>query len=133
MNNKKIILKYIFFAIFATFANLLTQRIILSFFQTNFFFLVAILLGTFVGLIIKFYLDKTFIFFDRTKDLKNIGQKFSLYSTNGIFSTIIFWGTESIFWIIWQKDNMREIGAILGLSIGYIMKFKLDKKYVFEN
>ena len=50
----------------------------------------------------------------------------------GIFSTIIFWGTEYIFWIIWRQENMRELGAILGLIIGYIIKYKLDKKYVFN-
>ena len=26
----------------------------------------------------------------------------------------------------------RELGALIGLSIGYIIKYQLDKKYVFE-
>ena len=132
MKNKKKIIKYILFAIFATTANLLTQRIILSFSKTTFFFFIAISLGTLIGLIIKFFLDKTFIFLDKSKDFKKVGQKFSLYSSNGILSTIIFWGIESIFWIIWKTESMREIGAIVGLSIGYIMKYQLDKKYVFN-
>ena len=50
----------------------------------------------------------------------------------GTFSTIIFWGTESIFLIIWKEETMREIGAILGLIIGYIIKYRLDKRYVFR-
>jgi len=84
-----------------------------------------------VGLIIKFFLDKGFIFFDDTKDIKLIGRKFSIYASNGIFSTMIFWGTETIFWLIWRTQNMRELGAILGLTMGYIIKYRLDKKYVF--
>ena len=50
----------------------------------------------------------------------------------GIVSTVIFWGTESIFWIIWRKENMRELGAIFGLTIGYILKYRLVKRYVFN-
>ena len=34
--------------------------------------------------------------------------------------------------IIWKQENMREIGAILGLTLGYIIKYNLDKRYVFK-
>lgn len=132
MNKKRKIFLYINFAFIAIFANLLTQRIILSIYKTNLFFFLAIILGTLVGLIIKFILDKNFIFLDRTLDLKSVSGKFGLYTSNGIFSTSIFWGTETIFWMIWQKENMREIGAILGLTLGYTLKYRLDKQYVFS-
>ena len=128
---KKVIL-YILFAFFATFLNLLTQRLILTFNKTNLLFFIAILLGTLVGLIAKFFLDKNYIFFDKKKDFLYLGEKFRLYTIMGIFSTLIFWGTESIFWIIWKKENMRELGAIFGLTIGYILKYRLDKRYVFN-
>ena len=132
MNKKRKIFLYINFAFIAIFANLLTQRIILSIYKTNLFFFLAIVLGTLVGLIIKFILDKNFIFSDRTLDLKSVSGKFGLYTSNGILSTSIFWGTETIFWMIWQKENMREIGAILGLTLGYTLKYRLDKQYVFS-
>ena len=109
----------------------MTQRIILSFSQSDLFFLLAIFLGTIAGLIIKFFLDKGYIFIDKKKFLY-VGSKFGLYTFMGIFSTIIFWSTESIFWIIWKQENMRELGAIFGLTLGYIIKYKLDKKYVFK-
>ncbi len=128
---KKVFL-YILFAFFAIFFNLLTQRLILSFNKTNLFFFIAILSGTLVGLIIKFFLDKSYIFFDKKKDFFYVGEKFRLYTIMGIFSTLIFWGTESIFWIIWRKENIRELGAIFGLTIGYILKYRLDKRYVFN-
>ena len=83
-------------------------------------------------MIIKFFLDKSYIFFDKKKDFLYLGEKFRLYTIMGIFSTVVFWGTESIFWIIWRKEIMRELGAILGLTIGYILKYRLDKRYVFN-
>ena len=129
--NKKIFL-YSIFAIIATFSNLYTQRLILSIDKTNLFFIISISTGTLVGLLIKFFLDKKFIFLEKNIKYKNDGLIFSLYSLMGIISTSIFWGTETIFWLIWQNQAMREIGAILGLTLGYIVKYKLDKYYVFN-
>ena len=129
--NKKVFL-YSIFAIIATLSNLYTQRLILSISKTNLFFIIAIFSGTLVGLLVKFFLDKKFIFFKKNKKYKNNSVIFSLYSLMGIISTSIFWGTESIFWIIWGNEKMREIGAILGLTLGYIVKYKLDKYYVFN-
>ena len=129
--NKKIFL-YSIFAIIATFFNLYTQRLILSISKTNLFFMISISTGTLVGLLIKFVLDKKFIFLEKNIKYKNNGLIFSLYSFMGIISTSIFWGTETIFWLIWQNQPMREIGAILCLTLGYIVKYKLDKYYVFN-
>ena len=123
---------YIFFALISTFANLITQRFILSINNSNLFFLTAVILGTFIGLLIKFFLDKKWIFNDISYGLENQTRKFSLYASMGLLTTIIFWSTETIFWFIWQTEKMREIGAILGLTIGYILKYKLDKNFVFK-
>ena len=131
MKNKFIL--YTFFAILASFANLLTQRLVLSISKINIFFFLAIISGTLVGLIIKFFLDKIFIFFDKTKDIKSLGRKFTIYTTMGMFTTSIFWVTETIFWLTWRQENMREIGALLGLTLGYFIKYRLDKRFVFRN
>jgi len=132
MMKRKKIIRYSIFAIIATIANLLTQRLILSINKNNLFFFFALLFGTLVGLLIKYFLDKKWIFFDNTSGLKSQTLKFSLYTAMGIFTTMIFWGIEILFWLIWQKENMRELGAIIGLFLGYIIKYKLDKKFVFE-
>ena len=34
--------------------------------------------------------------------------------------------------MIWQTDLMRELGAVIGLAIGYVVKFQLDKRFVFR-
>ena len=132
MRKSKKLFLFVFFAAISTLLNLLTQRFILSFDKTNLYFLIAIISGTLVGLVVKFFLDKNYIFFDNNNNSSNLKKKFGLYTLMGTFSTMIFWGTESIFWIIWRNENMREIGAVLGLTIGYIIKYRLDKRYVFR-
>ena len=37
-----------------------------------------------------------------------------------------------LFWTYFKTHNMREIGAIIGLTIGYMIKYKLDKNFVFN-
>tara|TARA_A100001035_G_C27702945_1_gene463399 strand:- start:615 stop:1019 length:405 start_codon:yes stop_codon:yes gene_type:complete len=132
MRKSKKLFLFVFFAVISTLLNLLTQRVILYFDKTNLYFFIAIISGTLVGLVVKFYLDKNYIFFDNNNDSSNLKKKFGLYTLMGTFSTMIFWGTESIFWIIWRNENMRELGAVLGLTIGYIIKYRLDKRYVFR-
>lgn len=94
-------------------------------------FIGAVFCGTLVGLVVKYALDKRWIFDDKSTGLKAHGQKFSLYTLMGVVTTIIFWGTETAFWVIWNTDLMRELGAVLGLSVGYVVKYQLDRRFVF--
>jgi putative flippase GtrA len=88
-------------------------------------------LGTLAGLVLKYILDKKYIFYHETKGKKDEGKKFFLYSLMGVFTTFIFWGFEIGFFYIFENQNAKYIGAVIGLSIGYITKYYLDKKYVF--
>ncbi len=63
--------------------------------------------------------------------LKAHGRKFTLYTLMGLVTTAIFWGSETLFWIVWRTDAMRELGAVLGLAVGYMVKYNLDRRYVF--
>lgn len=126
-----IFFKYVLFCFVAILANLTIQRIFLELiFIDNYIF--ALLFGTLTGLITKYILDKNYIFKDFDRSLKNISKKFTMYSVNGVFTTIIFWGMESLFYFVYSSSFARELGAIIGLSIGYFLKYRLDKKYVFE-
>jgi putative flippase GtrA len=89
--------------------------------------------GTIVGLAIKYLLDKRWIFHDLESGMRNHGRKFSLYSAMGIVTTAIFWGTETAFWLVWETDLARELGAVIGLSIGYVVKYNLDRRFVFTD
>ena len=129
--NKKIFL-YFIFAFISTVINLFIQRLVISLNDENQFLFLAIFTGTLFGLITKFYLDKNFIFLESAKKIKNNSRLFALYTLMGLVSTLIFWIIESIFWFTWKNDLMRELGAIIGLTFGYSIKYKLDKRFVFN-
>ena len=132
MKKITLLVKYVIFSILATFLNLFTQRIILNIKDDQIFFIIAISFGTLIGLIVKYILDKRWIFYDKSSGIKTHRNQFGLYSMMGIGTTSIFWGTETLFWLTWKINSMRELGAIIGLSMGYIIKYRLDKRYVFN-
>lgn len=133
MTLRVLILKYTAFAVIATIVNLGVQRLVLTQGGDGMTFALAIGAGTLVGLVIKYTLDKRWIFYDLDTGVKAHGQKFSLYTAMGLITTAIFWGAETAFWLIWQTDVMRELGAIIGLSIGYVVKYNLDRRFVFTD
>jgi putative flippase GtrA len=123
---------YVAFAVLATAANLLAQRAVLSFGSGAGLFALAVFVGTAVGLVLKYALDKRWIFGDLTTGLAANGKKFGLYTVMGLVTTAIFWGSETAFWLFWRTDAMRELGAVIGLSVGYAIKYQLDRRYVFD-
>ena len=127
-----LVLKYSLFALIATIINLFTQFISLAIYSQDFSLYIAIFFGTLTGLIAKYILDKKYIFYYVVKDKKEDSQKFILYSIMGVFTTLIFWGFEIGFDYIFDSEIAKYIGAIIGLSIGYITKYFLDKKFVFK-
>ena len=127
-----LVLKYSLFALIATIINLFTQFISLAIYSQDFSLYIAIFFGTLTGLIVKYILDKKYIFYYVVKDKKEDSQKFILYSIMGVFTTLIFWGFEIGFDYIFDSEIAKYIGAIIGLSIGYITKYFLDKKFVFH-
>jgi putative flippase GtrA len=131
MTLQTLIVRYASFAVIATLANLAAQRIVLAYDSSAIGLAVAVGAGTITGLVIKYLLDKRWIFYDISPDLKANGRKFTVYAATGVFTTLVFWGFETAFWLYWRTDLMRELGAIVGLSIGYVLKYNLDKRYVF--
>lgn len=127
-----IVFKYAVFAIISTLFNLLFQYLSFLVYSDFWALYLAMLVGTLAGLISKYILDKKYIFYHITKDKKDDAKKFILYSFTGIFTTIIFWVTEIVFDILFVNNRAKYIGAVTGLSIGYVIKYSLDKKYVFR-
>lgn len=128
-----IAVRYISFAIFATVVNISSQYG--SFYIYNGFLnlYLAMFVGTLSGLILKYILDKKYIFYYNSKSSQYDGITFSLYSLTGIITTFIFWGFEISFDYIFEDKNAKYLGAVIGLSIGYTAKYFLDKELVFKN
>lgn len=124
--------RYVAFAVVATLVNLAVQRLVLAVMDGAGGFVMAVGFGTLAGLVLKYVLDKKWIFYDRhTTGVAAQGRQFSVYLLMGVGTTVIFWGSETVFWLVWQTDAMRELGAVLGLGVGYIVKYNLDRRYVF--
>lgn len=125
--------KFTVFAGISTLFNLLFQYMSFLIYSGFASLYVAMFFGTLAGLVAKYILDKKFIFYHVPKNKKDDAKKFALYSLMGVFTTIIFWGTEIAFDILLQSPNAKYLGAVVGLTIGYIIKYFLDKKFVFVN
>ncbi len=122
---------YILFAMFSTGLNILCQEISIRLYSGPYDIAVSIFVGTVSGLFFKYVLDKKYIFNYQPDNIKHDSQLFVIYTLMSVFTTLIFWGVEFSFHFVFQTKEMRYIGAMIGLAIGYTVKYMLDKKYVF--
>jgi putative flippase GtrA len=132
LSRAQLIGRYAAFAVIATVVNLAAQRLVLAMVPGGMGLAVAVFCGTGAGLVVKYGLDKRWIFFDGMTGAVAHGRKFALYSLMGVVTTLIFWGAETAFWLLWRTSLMREVGAILGLGVGYVVKYNLDRLFVFQ-
>ena len=123
--------RYVVFAIIATLVNLVTQEIVVRIAPVA-PLASSILMGTATGFILKYVLDKKWVFDDDYGGHRQEVQKITLYGAFSVLTTLVFWGFEVAFWMIWQTDLAKYTGAVLGLAIGYGAKFILDRTFVFK-
>jgi putative flippase GtrA len=126
-----LVFRYSLFAAIATLLNLASQALSFYFYTENGAIYLAMAIGTLTGLICKYYLDKHFIFGYRTQNKSEDFFTFILYSLMGVITTLIFWATELGFDYFFNSHLAKYAGAVIGLAMGYFIKYKLDKKYVF--
>lgn len=119
------------FASIATVANLATQALVMASFSGAYAIQLSVLAGTATGLPIKYILEKRHIFKFESDNLKHDGALFFMYSFLGVFTTALFWGVEFLFQWLFGTDLMRYLGGAIGLTLGYIIKYHLDKRFVF--
>jgi putative flippase GtrA len=127
----KIVVLYSLFAGLSTVVNIGSQMLSILFYSGVYSVEISIFIGTLAGLPLRFFLEKRCIFSFQSKNIKHDGHLFIVYSFMGVITTAIFWGAEYAFHLIFTKDVMRYIGGILGLAIGYYIKYQLDKRFVF--
>jgi len=124
-------LRYAAFAAVATAVNLAAQHASLAVYRGTLGLLAAIGVGTVAGLATKYLLDKRWIFADAARGLGPHARRFGLYTATGVFTTLIFWGTELAFHAAFGTALMRDLGAVIGLAVGYVLKYRLDRRFVF--
>lgn len=128
----KLAMTYAILALIATAANIGAQDLFIRGYSGAFGVLLSVATGTGVGLVVKYILDKRYIFRFCARDVVHDSQTFALYTLMGLATTVIFWGFEFGFHYFFETREMRYLGGVLGLAIGYLAKYHLDKRYVFR-
>ena len=128
----KLAVKYAIFALIATAANIGAQDLVVRTYNGTGAIVASIVAGTGVGLVVKYLLDKRYIFRFRAASAAHDTRTFALYAAMGLATTVIFWGFEFGFHYLFATREMRYLGGVIGLAIGYLSKYHLDKRYVFH-
>ena len=92
--------------------------------------LVGSILAVGITYIVKFLLDKFVVFKNKGIEIKQVSREFSLYFIISILTTlenisIQFLMSNYVTDILW-------ISIVTALTIGYITRFFIDRKYVFN-
>ena len=123
---------YALLAAIATATNIGAQAGFLLAYNGGHAIALSIIAGTSIGLIVKYALDKRYIFSFKAESAAHNGKIFALYASTGVITTAIFWGLELSFHLFFGTDLMRYLGGVIGLAIGYVTKYELDKRFVFR-
>ena len=123
--------RYVAIAIGTSAANLATQALTVWAWATIPLML-SILAGTAIGFALKYMLDKRYIFDDTYAGAAAEAKKVTLYAAMSVITTLIFWGTEASFWYATGSHAWKYVGGALGLGIGNFVKYRLDRRFVFN-
>lgn len=127
----RIAVLYALFAALSIAVNIGTQVASMALYGGRWAVWFSIFAGTAAGLVSKYLLDKRWIFRHVSRDRLHEARTFVLYTAMGVVTTVVFWGTEAAFHLTFHSDVWRYFGGALGLVIGYVLKYRLDKHYVF--
>jgi putative flippase GtrA len=84
------------------------------------------------GFVVKYILDKFYVFKDAIATKKEEYQKALLYGMMSIITTALYMSISWGFYFLVSPSSAKTTGALIGLLTGYTLKFFLDKKYVFR-
>ncbi|MEX2131690.1 MAG: GtrA family protein [Pseudohongiellaceae bacterium] len=124
-------LLYGFFAAISILINILGQELSLQIYSASYALPIAVAVGTLTGLISKYLLDKRYIFKYRSLHIADDIRTFSAYTLTGAGTTLLFWAFEFGFEFLFATRMARYTGAVIGLTLGYLIKYQLDKRLVF--
>lgn len=129
----QLMLKYALFAVAAATLNLLVQGGLFLLYRGPGDLYLALAGGTGAGLISKYLLDRRHVFHYQPRSRRDDARTFGLYTLTGVLTTALFWGTEIAFDLVFGGNVARLLGGACGLGLGYLAKYRLDRKYVFCN
>jgi putative flippase GtrA len=92
----------------------------------------ALVAGTGAGFLVKYVLDKNFIFHHRSASVGSGLATIVLYGVTAVITTLIFWGVQRAFTLLGPEEFWKYPGGACGLVPGYLLKYFLDKRFVFR-
>lgn len=127
---------YLLFAALATGANLCTQAALRAVAgagtgPVGAGYWAALIGGTGVGLVVKYLLDRRWIFGERSAGAAAHARQFPAYTLTGVATTAIFWVTQTGAYLLVGSAAALYAGGALGLAVGYAIKYRLDRRFVF--
>lgn len=141
---KKEYVAYIIFAVLAALLNYLIQVTVeyfcgisgVTFLTDSFYkninpaFVIKLFSATIGAFAFKFIADKLLIFkVNRTNAVQSDVFMIILYTLFAVFTTVIFWGTQFVFRLFTEYEYA---GMVVGLAIGYTVKYFMDRRFVFQ-
>ncbi len=125
-----IFVRYVLFAVISSAANLVSQEAVVRLIPPA-PLSVSLLVGTGIGFLVKYLLEKRWVFLDAYEDHASEARKIVVYGAFGVLTTALFWGIEMGAWHVWQSTAAKYVGGAIGLALGNWLKYQLDKHYVF--
>lgn len=130
MVGSSFLMRYLLASCVALLVNLGAQRFVFLVEFGNFTFYLAVLVGTVLGVLVKYLLDVYLVFQMRARSPLDVSQG-ARYLGVSVLTTLIFWASESIGWWLTRDHSVREAFAATGLVLGYTIKYYLDRRLVF--
>jgi putative flippase GtrA len=124
--------RYAACAVAASAINLSVQWGILSVDTSGRGLAAALLAGTACGLVAKYVLDKHLVFEASAVGPVSEARRFSLYTATGVVTTALFWAVEAAAHAVFGSAAAVTFGGAVGLALGYVLKFALDRRFVFS-
>ncbi|MFT0173256.1 GtrA family protein [Paraburkholderia mimosarum] len=131
LRGARLVFWYAVFAAVSIVANLGSQSLAFHLYHGAHAVLLSVWVGTGVGLVVKYLLDKAWIFRYEHRSVVHGARTFALYVAMGLGTTLVFWAVEFGANALFHQEAARLAGGALGLVIGYITKYQLDKRFVF--
>jgi putative flippase GtrA len=90
------------------------------------------LAGIAAGFVVKYALDKIYVFDDISQNVAEEVKKVGIYGLFSVFTTVLLFLISEVIERNVNWKHKTHIAWLIGLIVGYVIKFFLDKTFVFN-
>lgn len=123
--------RYAAFALFSTAVNWAMQLAILRTIPGRFSIYAALFVGTGAGFVVKYLLDKNYIFQHASANRTQEAWVLALYLGTSIVMTAFYLVSQAVIFFVYGEGVVYYASGTAVLLLGYAIKFALDGRFVF--